>query len=67
MKEIYLNEFNILMGDRIYLPSSSGVLRAFSETKKEIRNNYIFYIHVVSFETSFLTTENTERHGKLFI
>ncbi|MDO8500082.1 MAG: B12-binding domain-containing radical SAM protein [bacterium] len=42
MKRVYLHEFNILMGRKVYLPNVSGMLRAFAETKKEIRANYQF-------------------------
>ena len=42
MREVYLNEFNILMEDRVYLPSSSGMLQAFAEAIPEIRQNFHF-------------------------
>ena len=42
MKRVYLNEFNIVMGNTTYLPLVSGLLRAFAETKEKIINNYQF-------------------------
>ena len=42
MKRIYLNEFNIVMGNTTYLPLVSGLLRAFSETRETILKNYEF-------------------------
>lgn len=42
MKRVYLHEFNILMGNKVYLPNVSGMLRAFAETKPEITANYQF-------------------------
>ena len=42
MKRIYLNEFNIVMGNTTYLPLVSGLLRAFSETRETIVKNYQF-------------------------
>ncbi len=42
MKRVYLHEFNILMGAKVYLPNVSGMLRAFAETKPEITANYEF-------------------------
>ncbi|MBT6691315.1 radical SAM protein [Candidatus Parcubacteria bacterium] len=42
MKKIYLHEFNILMGNKIYLPIASGMLRASAETWSEIRHNFEF-------------------------
>jgi len=41
-KQIYLHEFNIIMGNKIFLPNVSGMLRAFAETKEEITSNYEF-------------------------
>jgi len=42
MKHIYLNEYNVRMGAFSYLPFVSGLLRAYCETFKEIRDNYVF-------------------------
>ena len=42
MKRVYLNEFNILMGNTTYLPLVSGLLRAFAETRETIIKNYKF-------------------------
>jgi radical SAM superfamily enzyme YgiQ (UPF0313 family) len=42
MKRVYLHEFNILMGNKIYLPIASGMLRAYAETRSEIRHNFQF-------------------------
>lgn len=39
---VYLNEFNIFMNDRVYLPISSGLIRSYSESINEIRKNYNF-------------------------
>src|SRR3989344_2761185 len=41
-KQVYLHEFNIIMGNKIYLPNASGMLRAFSETRGKIVSNYEF-------------------------
>ena len=44
--EIYLNEYNVLMGDTVYLPLASGQLHAYARTIGDIRDscrfNYIF-------------------------
>ena len=39
---VYLNEYNVLMENTIYLPLASGQLRAFAETKPEIREAFEF-------------------------
>ena len=41
-QEIYLNEFNIPTKSSTYLPYSSGLLRAYAETNKDIKDNYKF-------------------------
>ena len=41
-KRVYLHEFNILMGRKVFLPNVSGMLRAFAETNDEIVSNYEF-------------------------
>ena len=40
--QVYLNEYNVLMENTIYLPLASGQLRAFAETKPEIREVFEF-------------------------
>ncbi|MFH1487197.1 MAG: cobalamin-dependent protein, partial [Chloroflexota bacterium] len=40
--EVYLNEFNLPMGNTIYLPLVSGQLQAYAQTKPEICENYHF-------------------------
>lgn len=42
MKTVYLNEYNIRMERAAYLPFSTGMLRAYAETKPEIKSNYAF-------------------------
>ncbi len=42
MKRVYLNEYNIQIGNAIYLPYSSGLLRAYAQTFSIIRENYEF-------------------------
>ena len=39
---IYMNEFNVRMGNATYLPFVSGILRAYAETDDGIRANYTF-------------------------
>lgn len=39
---VYLNEYNVLMESTIYLPLASGQLRAFAETKPEIKEAFEF-------------------------
>ena len=41
-RSIYLNEYNILMGDSTYIPFVSGILRAHAETNPKIKENYTF-------------------------
>lgn len=41
-KEIYFNEYNVLMDNTTYLPLASGQLRAYAETIPTIRENYEF-------------------------
>lgn len=40
--KIYLNEYNVPMGNTVYLPLVSGLLRAFAETFSMITDNYEF-------------------------
>ncbi|OHA38123.1 MAG: hypothetical protein A3G03_01610 [Candidatus Taylorbacteria bacterium RIFCSPLOWO2_12_FULL_44_15c] len=40
--KVYFHEFNVLMGDRVYLPNVSGMLRAYAETLPQIAGNYEF-------------------------
>lgn len=41
-KEVYLNEYNVLMSNAIYLPLASGLLQAYATTIPDIQNNYQF-------------------------
>ena len=41
-KKVYLNEFNIPTKNSVYLPYSSGLLRAYAETFADIKDNYEF-------------------------
>jgi len=40
--EVYLSEFNVPMDNTVYFPLASGQLRAYAETKPEIKENYEF-------------------------
>ncbi|MCV6636802.1 radical SAM protein [Candidatus Albibeggiatoa sp. nov. NOAA] len=40
--KVYLNEFNVVMEHAAYLPLVSGLLRAYAETSKLLRDNYQF-------------------------
>lgn len=40
--EVYLNEYNVVMGNTVYLPLVCGQLQAYAQTKAEIRENYEF-------------------------
>lgn len=42
MKNVYLHEFNILMGQKVYLPNVSGMLRAYAEVQPNIVDCYQF-------------------------
>ena len=42
MKKVFLNEFNVLMGNTTYFPLVSGLLRAFAETRETVVKNYKF-------------------------
>lgn len=41
-RQVYLNEFNVLMHDTAYLPLVSGLLRAYAETSAALRAEYEF-------------------------
>ncbi|MBF0227707.1 MAG: radical SAM protein [Desulfobacterales bacterium] len=41
-KRIYLNEYNVLMGNTTYLPFVSGLLQAYAHNLSEIISNYQF-------------------------
>lgn len=41
-KEVYLNEYNVLMSNAIYLPLASGLLQAYATTVPDIQKNYQF-------------------------
>src|SRR5574337_1983053 len=41
-KEVYLNEYNVLMSNAIYLPLASGLLQTYTTTIPAIRENYQF-------------------------
>jgi len=42
LKQVYFNEYNLMMGNSVYLPIVSGLLQAYSQTKDEINKNYEF-------------------------
>jgi len=42
MREVYLNEFNVLMPGTAYLPLVSGLLRGYAESIEKIRQHYQF-------------------------
>ncbi|MBU0964692.1 cobalamin-dependent protein [Patescibacteria group bacterium] len=42
MREIYLNEYNVLMDNTVYYPLVCGQLKAYAQTKAAIRENYEF-------------------------
>lgn len=41
-KEVWFNEYNVLMGDTVYLPLASGLLHAYALTFPELRAAYRF-------------------------
>jgi len=41
-KEIYFNEYNVLMDNAVYLPIVSGQLQAYAQTRENIKKNYKF-------------------------
>jgi len=41
-REVYFNDFNILMENAAYLPLVSGLLRAYAKTFESITDNYQF-------------------------
>lgn len=41
-RRVYLNEYNIVLGRTAYLPLAMGRLRAYAETRTEVRANYAF-------------------------
>ena len=41
-KRVYLNEYNILMGQTTYLPLVSGLLRAYAEEVPNLSDHYEF-------------------------
>lgn len=41
-RQVYLNEFNVLMPKAAYLPLVSGLLRGYAETHESIREHYQF-------------------------
>ncbi|GBF33429.1 radical SAM domain protein [Desulfocucumis palustris] len=41
-RRVYLNEYNAPVGNGLYLPYASGLLRTYSESINEIKENYIF-------------------------
>ena len=42
MKQIYLNEYNLESGDSVFLPYSTGILQAYAQKSKVIRDEYEF-------------------------
>lgn len=45
-RQIYFNEYNLLMGDTVYLPLVSGLLRAYAEESAIIRQHYQFMPYI---------------------
>ena len=41
-RNVYFNEFNVLMGKAAYLPLVSGLLRAYAETSEQLTAAYRF-------------------------
>ena len=41
-KEVYFNEYNVLMDNTIYLPLASGMLQAYAQKNEIIKENYEF-------------------------
>lgn len=41
-REVYFNEYNVLMENTVFLPLVSGLLQAYAQTKAVIRENYQF-------------------------
>ncbi len=41
-REVYFNEYNVLMEDAVYLPLVSGLLQAYAQTMPRIQENYEF-------------------------
>lgn len=39
---VYLNEYNVLLSNTLYLPLASGLLQAYAQTKSEICDNFEF-------------------------
>lgn len=50
-KRIYLNEYNLSMGNTYYFPLATGMLRAFSETFLEVREKYEFMPFLYKIDT----------------
>lgn len=50
-RRIYFNEYNVRMNGISYLPLVSGLLRAYSETYSEIRDNYEFMPFIYEMDT----------------
>lgn len=42
LKQVYFNEYNLMMGNSVYFPLVSGLLQGYAQTKEVIRNNYQF-------------------------
>ena len=53
-KEVYFNEYNILMSNTTYLPIVSGLLQAYANTEEVLQNNFEympFLFHVDNKQT----------------
>ncbi len=51
-KRVYFNEYNLLMGDSIYLPVVSGMLSSFAKKNKLLTENYMFMPYSFIYENS---------------
>lgn len=51
MKQIYLNEYNLSMGNTVYLPLATGMLRSYAETFPYILDQYEFAPFIYRIDT----------------
>ena len=42
MRQIYFNEYNIAVGNSIFLPYTSGLLQVYAQQEDRIKDNYEF-------------------------
>ena len=45
-RKIYLSEFNVRMGDTVYIPYVSGLLQAYADTQDTLVQNYEFQPYI---------------------